>query len=445
MEEAYEYEDKKGTTKHLDELFQQFGKKNPLFWPKLSEAFWKHGNKSDLSEDDINHIEYLQGSGDQFTSDSERDAFIYLLLSNRIDAELERRSLRNRKFTLANLPLLDNILREWRQIKGIQAKFYRDKIDILTDWLLKIAFEGGFSRHDVEAVKTEDRKAVAKVLVRHYFSIKARGKETNEDEGLLITVTDKMGNHARYLRRYPGPRGTSGLEIFRKGYSYYTQNNIEGKTGFRKFQQYEISRFKAVLQCLSEIDDEYDHVSNYLKRIGPLTEKAMTKQLKIEHSFGISRIDHEDNLSALLTELTQAICFLCLGDKDEETKDAAIADAVAVFTTDNYVKEKREIKFGCETTTVAYILNAINDKFSSGSSFNSYAIGKCRLFFVPTVKKPSEQPGQCAALSFTPLQRDNIAQSLRRFDLYKKDEDKAEHLHYKQIQPIFKRFGLSIK
>lgn len=444
IEGAYEYKKKKDTTEHFDELFKEVGGKNPLFWPKLFEAFWEYGNKSGLSDDDMGALEYLQGRGERFTSDVERDAFIYELVTKRMEEELEKRSFRNRKFTLSDLPFLDNILLELRKLNKLRGKFYRPQIDVLTDWLLRLAFEGGFSKHDIAAIKIEDRKAVVKVLLKHYFSIRMFAKENNRNEEVFFATISKSGDNIDYIRLYPNTRGNSALEVFKKGYSYYAQNTPDVKAGFKKFQQYEKNRFKGVLQCLSEIDDEHALVSNYLSRVGAMTEYEMTKKLKLEYSFGFSRIDHRATFYRLLDELTEKINFLWFDDKGKGSREEAIENAVFALTTENYKKEKREVRFCCETTTVAYVLNAINDKFKP-LAFNSYVIGKSGLFMVPTVKKPSEQPDKRSAFKFKPLKRDNVAKSLLRFAIYRSEEDRAEYLHYQQIQPIFKRFDFIIK
>jgi hypothetical protein len=445
IEKAYQYRDTKRTEGYLDDLFTRLGKENPFFWANLFDAYGEHGNKSNLDYDNVTWVEQMRGSRERFASDTEQDAFIYELINKRIEEILEQHELKNRKFTLRHLPLLENKLQELWKLKGGRARFYQEQISILNGWLLKLAFEGGFSQHDIESLESGNRKTVAKILVRYYFSIEVLTKENDREEEVLFTVTEEPGKAIDYIKQPPSSKKNSAFEIFRKGYSYYTKYNSVGKAGFKRFQQFEVSRFKLVLKCFSEMDDEYAEVFKYLSKVGRMTEKEMGEQLKLEYSFGISRIQHAVILKELLSRLAEKITFLYVETKDKKCLEGVIENAVSVLTTDNYKKEKKQIKFACETTTVAYILNAISGRISIGISLNAYTIEKSGLFLVPTLKKPSDKLDRSKEFVFKPLQRANMAKSIGRFSLYRKDKERIEYRHYEQLHPVFEWFDFVLK
>ena len=106
-----------------------------------------------------------------------------------------------------------------------------------------------------------------------------------------------------------------------------------------------------------------------------------------------------------------------------------------MLTTNNYKESNTKVYFGCEKTTVAYILSAINRRFSYGNGLNPYAIERSNSFFVSTLKKPSQAIEQDIS-KFKQLRRDNLAKSLGRFHDYKEQTHKIEYKHLQAIEPL---------
>ena len=422
---------------YLTTLFDRYKDENPKFWPYLFVGFQKVRTAKFIHEDQEESIRSRIDREAELKSVKEKEVYVNKLLSDKVEEFLKAK--RSEKYKLKQLPIIEKRFSKLDSLPDLKRKFYRPEILRLTRSLLRIAFEGDFTVEDICDLKMSSKasKEVLKILLKYYFTI----EDTNNGDDLVLKSRNEKGQFIYYNKIIPTKKSKNSINLFHRAYIYHSARKIDGNSLFKGFQNFERNRFQAIAKYFDETDVEYALISNYLYRIGRLTEKTMEQHLGKTYSFGIDRQLYFETLKEILDRLTDEVAFIYFDGKNEAERKRIINDAASVLTTNDYTKEDTKIKFRCETTTVAYIVNALNNKFSSGLKFNAYSIGKSKLFFIPRFKIPSNHEF-IGDSDFHLLNTANFNRSIGRFFKYSKNNGKIEHHHFRELRPIFSKYHL---
>lgn len=170
-------------------------------------------------------------------------------------------------------------------------------------------------------------------------------------------------------------------------------------------------------------------------------------------SLGIKK---SQKLYDLLRHLTKDFRFIIepkgygsLAKKDIAKKSVIIANVEEAFETLTEIGLKQDLKsilFGCETTTVAHVLELINSNFGYYRYLKRSVIEQSRLFYVPRAKKPSLlSKEKIISRGYKLLTSENLKKSRKRFLMFAQDEAKDEHRHLRAIRRISSKLGLKFE
>lgn len=427
---------------YLEAAHKAHHKANPGFWGLLSGGFESYIDGQALS--DIERSRILAGieNRQRFETENEKQAFIYEFLSGKVEATIDEKKLSNRSFTIKDLSLIENRLKKIHGYSEIKRKFSIHEERILKRWLHDLTLHGKFTIEDISRIDPESRKSALKYLVKFFFSI---GKKIGYKEKKGETKNELLSTERCCYVTINSNRSITANPLFQIAFrSFYNASSFisEGNLLFKTFIREEKKRFKEILLNFSGLEPEYQTVSDYLYILDRVTEKMIQPQT---NGFGISPAK-TDELTDLIRDLTTAVDFIYISPDDKKKvklREEAIKRCVKVLITEDYETESECIKFGCETTTIAYILSLINWNYSAGKRFNFYAIERSCLFRIPTVKKPSEY-GE-VYFDFKPLTRNNLAQSAKRYNDYLSMPDRVECVHSGRISSLVIKYSLFLK
>jgi len=421
----YEFRDKYKLKKYLEKIRAKYSNEDVSFWPNLYTAFKEHAVKFQMWDTEIELISSGIHEITHLENEKEKQVYIDDLLTKHLEVYTESRQLKNLIFKLEDFPLIDSRLQKTNNASGISTKYYINERSILISKLLNVAYNGSFEKRDI--TEGMDKEAL-KTLVKYYFKVFAKKRSSSpENEKVFFNVNIAVEDIAYK---------TISIEETKKVFSRMHKNVSEHKknsaSNFSYFQSWEIARWKVIQGRFDVRDSEWHLLKRYLYHLRNLTKKDLDKSEGESKSFGID-VKCSEALRLFLTHLNKEINFI-----DTSQKGNSIGNAVDVLTSNNYLQPPNKIYLGCKTTTAVWILNLINDKFSDQSRLNQYAIGKSKCFLV-SFKKHSNRLLHSKEDKFIHISRENFAQSLRRFNMYKQEMKEPEIGDFNKIIPIFKK------